>query len=80
MNSNVSAPIQWSTVAFYDAAEKSVADLDSLGQHMRQCSTVHSRARVWGHRLDALHHSMSGRFVTSLSLLVALLGATLLAW
>jgi len=80
MNPHLSAPIQWSTVALGDAAGRSSTVPDGLSQHMQQCSTVPSRAHVLGHRLDALNRSMSGRFVTSLSLLVALVGTTLLVW
>jgi hypothetical protein len=80
MNPELSRPIQWSTAAFCDAAETVSVDVDGLCQHLRQCSTAHSRARTLGHRLDALHRNMSGRFVTSLSLLVALLAAALLVW
>jgi hypothetical protein len=80
MNPDLSSPIQWTTVTFCDAAGTLSGELDGLHQHMQQCSAVHSRARVLGHHLDTLHRSLSGRFVTSLSLLVALLGATLLVW
>lgn len=80
MNPNVYTPVHWSTAAFFDAARQSPAELDGLCQHMRQCSRVHSPVRALGHGLQALHRGMSCRFVTSLSLLVALLGATLLIW
>lgn len=80
MNPDLSTPIHWSTVAFFDAARTSPADQDGLGQHMRQCSRLHSPVRALGYGLQAFHRSMSGRFVTSLSFLVALLGAMLLVW
>ena len=59
---------------------QTTADPDGLCQHVRQCSSVPSLARVMGHGLDAFNRSMSGRFVTSLSLLVALLAAVVLVW
>ena len=80
MNPDLSTPIHWNTVAFFDAARPSPVELDGLCQHMRQCSRVHSHVRALGHGLQALHRGMSGRFVTSLSFLVALLGATLMVW
>jgi hypothetical protein len=80
MNPDLSTPVRWSTVAFSDIAGTCAAEPDGLCQHMQQCSKAYSRARDLGQQLDALHRGMAGRFVTSLTLFAALLGATLMVW
>ena len=74
------APIHCSTGAFADPSGISRLELDGLCQHMKQCSVARSHVQALRGGLDTLHRSMLGRFVTSLSLLTALMCAPLLIW
>ena len=81
MSNHMPANIHWSTACFTDAAIAAPADLYGLGQHMQQCSLARGRAVYLRGGLDALHRSLSARFVTSLSLvLVVVVGTTVLLW
>jgi hypothetical protein len=87
MNLQMSPRISWSTAAFGDAANISpvaLDELDELGQHMQQCSHLRSRAGRHFFALrcgvDRLHQGLVARFVTSLTLVLALVGTTVLVW
>jgi hypothetical protein len=78
MNLHIQQPTLWRTASFGDAADTSPMEMHELGQHLRQCSQAHGRLFLLRCGVDALHQGLLGRFVTSLTVLVALVGATLL--
>jgi hypothetical protein len=78
MNSHMSPRTFWSTASFGDAADTSPGELSELGQHMQQCSRPRNNWFVLRCGVDAVHEGLLARFVTSLALLVALVGATVL--
>ena len=80
MKPHAATRIHWSTASFAAAPDTSPMELDGLGQHLQQCRRGLSR---WFHLrsgLNALHRSLSARFVTSRGLMALLVGATALVW
>jgi hypothetical protein len=78
MNSHMSPRTFWSTASFGDVADTLPGDLTELGQHVQQCSQPRSPWFLLRSGIDTLHQGLLARFVTSLALLVALVGATVL--
>lgn len=79
MSPYMPAPINWQTGAFADTNGNPVLELDGLCHHMKQCS-AQSRRVLLRCGLDSIHQGMVGRFVTSLILMAALVGTTVLLW
>jgi hypothetical protein len=80
MNPDLTVSQPWSSGTLADAADSARRDLDSLGQHLKQCSVARSVAGSLRSGLTALHRSLLGRFVTSLGLMVAVVGVPLMWW
>ena len=80
MTTPLQARTHWSTSSFADASGAPSLETDGLGQHLRQCSQARSQLLALRSGLDALHRGLLGRFVTSLTLMVALVGTTVLVW
>ncbi len=70
----------WSTASLGDSAHTSPMELDALGQHMQQCSRPRSRLFSLQCGADFLHQGLLSRFVTSLTLLAALVATVVLVW
>jgi hypothetical protein len=70
----------WATASFSADSDTLPADLSDLGQHVQQCSQRQSRLVRLQHGADVLHRGLLARFVTSLALLVALVGAAVLVF
>jgi hypothetical protein len=80
MNLHMPPRTFWSTASFGDTADTSPMELDELGQHMQQCSQPHSRFFSLRQSVHTVHQGLLARFVTSLALMVALVGTTVLVW
>ena len=80
MNHHLPPLTFWSTSSFGNTADTTPGELDGLGQHMQQCSRRRTRWFALRCGLDTLHQGLLARFVTSLTLLVALLGAAVLVF
>lgn len=78
MNLQMHPHAHWSTASFGDAADTSPVELEGLGQHLQQCSRPRSRWFALRCGMDTLHQGLLARFVTSLTLLVALVGLAML--
>jgi hypothetical protein len=71
---------QWRTSSFGEAADTSPMEINELGQHMQQCSRPASHLFTLRCGVDAVHQGLLARFVTSLALVVALLGMAVVVW
>lgn len=78
MNTNVIVTRCWSTASFGDAADTSPTELSALGEHLDLCRgarghlfTVHCVAQT-------MHGFVAARFVTTLLVVVLLIGASFL--
>ncbi len=71
MNLQMHPHAHWSTASFGDAADTSPMELEGLGQHMQQCSQPRTRWFALRCGVDTLHQGLLARFVTSLTLVVA---------
>ena len=80
MNLHIQPQNFWRTSSFGDAAATSPMEISDLGQHMQQCSRPHSRLFLLRCGIDDLHERLLARFVTSLTVLIALFGAALVVW
>lgn len=75
------APIagpRWTTACFGHSTDTTPMDLTALGDHMSLCRTAGSRFGGLHCFVQALHGMAASRFVTTLTLTVALIGAALL--
>jgi predicted NAD-dependent protein-ADP-ribosyltransferase YbiA (DUF1768 family) len=70
----------WSTASFGDAADTSPMEMTELGQHMQQCSQPRSHWLLLRSGVDSVHQGLVARFVTSLALMVALVGTAVMVW
>ena len=72
MNTKTLSSLSWSTTSFGDDVHTSPMELTALGEHLTLCRR--SSGRLFGLRCsaDALHGFVAGRFVTTLSVAVAL--------
>ncbi len=75
MNLQLSPKSPWLTAAFGDGADTLPLELNELSRHVQQCSRPHSRLYNLRCTVVAMHQKLLARFVTSLTLLVAVTGA-----
>jgi hypothetical protein len=70
----------WSTSAFARADEAPSSQTSTLGEHLGLCRAVGGRLFAWRCGVEAVHRFVAARFVTSLLVATALIGASLLAF
>ncbi len=70
----------WSTASFGDAADTTPQELDELRAHLAQCSAPDRRWVSLRCAAASLHRIVMTRLVTTATLVVAVVGAVLLAW
>ena len=68
-------PPQWSTAAFGTSADTSPMELDVLSGHVRRCTARRSGAQAVHFAAGSVMRFVLGRSITSVVLLVLLLGA-----
>jgi len=75
----MSTPPRWSTASFGEAADTTPMELAALGEHLAQCSARNGRLATLQCWAERLREFVSGRLITTLALLAALIAACLLA-
>ena len=68
----------WSTASFGDAADTSPHELAALGSHLSMCRGGRGRWFALRCVADTMHGFVAARFVTSLAILVLLIGISAL--
>jgi len=69
---------RWSTACDGDSCDTTPMELTTLGAHVSACLATGSRFGRLQVAVQALHGAAASRFVTTMVLLLALLGAVLL--
>ena len=75
MNAQALPSSRWSTSSFSHAADTSPLELRELGAHLARCKGCRGRWFVLRCVADALHDFVVRRFVTTLVVATALIGA-----
>jgi hypothetical protein len=70
----------WSTTSVGDPADTRPAELSTLGEHVGHCRAAGGRFGGLQRGAQAVHGLVATRFVTTLALVVAVLGALLLVF
>jgi hypothetical protein len=70
--------LRWSTTCFGSITDTTPMELSALGDHVSRCRAATSRFSGLQCGAQALHGLLASRFVTTLTLMVALMGAVLL--
>ena len=70
---------RWSTTCFGDSTDTKPLELSALGEHVSLCRAASSRFSGLQCAVHAAHGIVASRFVTTLALVVALIGVVLLA-
>ena len=73
-----SAGPRWTTTCFGHSTDTTPLDLTALGDHVSRCRTAGSHFGGLHCLVQALHGMAASRFVTTLTLMAALIGAVLL--
>lgn len=75
MSSHTFFSPRWSTSSTFAAEDSVPAELDALGAHVNRCNGSRGRWFALRCAADGLHDFMAGRFVTTLLIAGALIGA-----
>lgn len=75
MNALFSAPPRWSTSAYGTLAADSPTETSALGAHMQLCHALRGRLFALRCGAESVHGAVSGRFVTTLTVVAAVIGA-----
>lgn len=70
----------WSTASFGEAADTSPMELSALGEHFELCRSLSGRLFVLRCAAEAVQGFLAARFVTTLVVLVLIVGLGSLAW
>lgn len=66
---------RWNTACLSDPAHTLPMELNALGEHMQQCRRRPGPLFALWCRVEAVHQGLLARFVTSLTLVAAVVGA-----
>lgn len=80
MNLHLHQLTPWHTASLGGTANTSPMELQQLGHHVQQCSHARNRLFLWRSGVGALHQGLLARFVTTLTVAVALLGMAVIVW
>lgn len=69
------APSSWSTASFGDSAGTSPREQSALGAHLGLCQNLRGRLHALHCLAESTHGLLAARFVTTLVVLAAVLGA-----
>lgn len=69
---------RWSTACFGDSTDTTPMELRALGEHVSLCRAAGGRFSGLRSVIDAAHGLVSSRFVTTMVLVLALIGAVLM--
>lgn len=69
---------RWSTTCFGDSTDTKPMELTALGEHVSLCRAASSRFSGLQYAVHAAHGIVASHFVTTLTLVVALIGTVLL--
>ena len=75
MNKTAHAHPFWSTASFGETADTSPMELSELGEHLDSCKGTHSRLFALQCVGEALHGFITARFVTTMVVVISLIGA-----
>lgn len=75
MNPQTQTHTRWHTASFGDSASTLPMELNALGEHMQQCSRRPGSLFALLCRVESVHQGLLARFVTSLTLVAAVVGA-----
>jgi hypothetical protein len=78
MNTKMIAEPCWSTASFGDATEPSPRELSALGEHLALCRGLCGKVFVLQCGAEKMHGFVAARFVTTLVLMVCVIGFSLL--
>ncbi len=70
----------WRTASLGGAANTSPMELQQLGHPVQQCSHPRNRLFLLRSGVGAVHQGLLARFVTTLTVSVALLGMAVIVW
>ncbi|MDO8252693.1 MAG: hypothetical protein Q7T78_23645 [Rhodoferax sp.] len=74
MNTHVIAIPSWSTASFGDTVDTSPLELSALGEHLDLCRGSHDRLFALQCAAQTMHGFVAARFVTTVVLVVLLIG------
>ncbi len=69
---------RWSTSSYGHSADTSPMELTALGDHLQQCSSDRRRLQALQRGVQAVHGWVAPRFVSTLAVLVVVLGGLLM--
>lgn len=72
-------PVCWPTASFGDSVDTSPGELSTLGEHLGRCRGAHARWFALRCGAEAVHRFFAARVVTTLLVVVLLVGAVSLA-
>lgn len=78
MKSNAINPSPWTTASFGGTADTSPMELSALGDHLGHCRDAHGKLFAFQCLAERAHGFVSARFVTSLVVIILLIGASTL--
>jgi hypothetical protein len=70
-------PPRWTTSSYGETTETTPMELADLGEHKAQCSAAHARLVAMQCSALRLHGVVTGRLVTTLAVVAALIAALL---
>lgn len=68
----------WSTSCYGHSVDTSPMELTALGEHLQQCRSGHQRLRALQRGGQSVHSWVAPRFVSTLAVLVVVLGGLLM--
>jgi hypothetical protein len=71
-------PARWSTASFGDSVDTSPGELSTLGEHLGRCRGTHARWFALRCGAESMHRFVASRVVTTLVVMILLIGA--LSW
>jgi hypothetical protein len=69
---------RWSTSSYGHSVDTSPMELNALGDHLQQCSAGNPRLQALQRGVQAVHGWVAPRFVSTLAVLVVVLGGLLM--
>ncbi len=80
LSTPLAAGPSWSTASFGDAVDTSPMELSALGDHLLLCRSLSGRLFVLRCAAEAARDFVAARLITTLVVLVLILGLGSLAW